>query len=48
MDWIENLKEPITKLDILYGVISYLICKWGIIIFEIGKKVYKNIKENKQ
>lgn len=48
MDWIENLKEPITKLDILYGVMGYLIYKWGMIIFEIGKKVYKNIKEDKR
>lgn len=48
MDWIENLKEPITKLDILYGVTGYLIYKWCIIIFEISKTIYKNVKKNKQ
>ena len=48
MDWIENLKEPITKLDILYGVMGYVIYKWSMIIFEISKKVYKNIKDNKR
>lgn len=48
MDWIENLKEPITKLDILYGVMGYLIYKLGTITFEICKNVYKNIREDKR
>jgi hypothetical protein len=47
MDLIENLKEPITKLDILYGVCGYLGYKWGIIFWEIGKNIYKNIREVK-
>lgn len=45
MEWIETLKEPITKIDVLYGVMGYLIYKWTMIIFEIGKTVYKNIKK---
>jgi len=48
MNWIEILKEPITKLDILYGVWGYLIYKWGVIFWEIGKKMYKNIREDKR
>jgi len=47
MDWIENLKEPITKLDILYGISGYLIYKWGIIGIEILKTIYKNVKNDK-
>ena len=47
MDWIENLKEPITKLDVLYGISGYLIYKWGMIGFEILKAVCKNAKNDK-
>jgi hypothetical protein len=48
MNWIEILKEPITKLDILYGVCGYLIYKWVVIFWEIGEKMYKNIREDKR
>jgi len=48
MDWIENLKEPITKLDVLYGVFGYLAYKWGMIGFEIVKAIYKNVKDDKR
>lgn len=48
MGWVENLKEPITKLDILYGICSYLLWKWGIIFWGIGKKMCRNIKDNRQ
>lgn len=46
MDWIENLKEPLTKLDVLYGISGYLIYKWGMLGFEIAKTIYKNEKDN--
>jgi hypothetical protein len=44
MDWIEALKEPLTKGDIVYGAIGYLTYKWGMIAIEICKKIYKNVK----
>tara|TARA_B110001454_G_C12374471_1_gene289889 strand:+ start:315 stop:461 length:147 start_codon:yes stop_codon:yes gene_type:complete len=47
MDWIENLKEPITKLDVLYGIGGYLVYKWGMIGFEVVKAIYKNVKDSK-
>ena len=48
MDCIENLKEPITKLDVLYGVFGYLAYKLGMIGFEIVKAIYKNVKDDKR
>lgn len=47
MDLIENLKEPITKLDALYGIGGYLVYKWGVIGFEVVKAIYKNVKDSK-
>tara|TARA_R110002020_G_scaffold427705_2_gene637117 strand:+ start:953 stop:1099 length:147 start_codon:yes stop_codon:yes gene_type:complete len=48
MDWIESLKEPITKLDVFYGIGGYLVYKWGMIGFEVVKAIYKNVKYNKR
>lgn len=48
MEWIENLKEPINGIDVLCGVAGYFIYKWVMIAFEIGKKIYKNVKEGEQ
>jgi hypothetical protein len=47
MDCIEILKEPLTKLDVLYGIGGYLLYKWGMIGFEIVKAIYKNVKSGK-
>lgn len=47
MDWIENLKEPITKLDVLYGIVGYLAYKLGAIGFEVLEAIYKNVKDSK-
>jgi hypothetical protein len=48
MDWIENLKEPLTTLDILCGVIGYLMYKWGKIGFKVVKFIISNLqKEHK-
>lgn len=47
MDWIENLKEPITKIDVLYGISGYLIYKWIMISIKVLKAVYKNVKDRK-
>jgi hypothetical protein len=46
MDWIENLKEPLTKLDVLCGIGGYLVYKWGMIGFEVVKAIYKNVKDD--
>ena len=47
MDLIESLKEPITKLDVFYGIVGYLVYKWGVIGFEVVKVIYKNVKDSK-
>lgn len=41
MDWIESLDEPLTKLDVAYGVLGYVLYTLGVIIIEIGTRVYK-------
>ena len=48
MDWIENLKEPLTKLDVFYVTGGYLAYKLGMIGFEIVKAIYKNVKDDKR
>jgi hypothetical protein len=40
MDWLQYLKEPITKLDVLSGLIGFC----GYKIFEIIIIIYKNSK----
>ena len=45
MEWIDKLDTPLTSLDVIKGVAGYLIYKWVMIGFEVGKKVYKNIKK---
>jgi hypothetical protein len=48
MNWIETINEPITKLDLLYGIGGYLIYKWGMISIEVVKVIYKkNVKDDK-
>ena len=47
MDWIESLREPLTKLDVLYCIVGYLLYKWGMIGFETVKVIYKNVKSGK-
>ncbi len=39
MEWIENLKEPVSKLDLIYGIIGYSIFK----IIEIIIIIFRNI-----
>ncbi len=48
MGWIESLKEPITKLDVFYGIVGYLVYKWCMIGFEVVKAIYKNVKDDKR
>tara|TARA_R110000782_G_C14531170_1_gene382456 strand:- start:340 stop:483 length:144 start_codon:yes stop_codon:yes gene_type:complete len=44
MEWIEKLSEPITKLDVIYGLLGYLTFKWLNIGVEVCKSIYKNSK----
>jgi len=45
MEWIDKLNTPLTSLDVIKGAAGYLIYKWLMIGFEVGKRMYKNIKK---
>ena len=46
MEWIENLKEPITRYDVLGGLLGYVMIRSGMLAFSVIKKIYKNAKKS--
>jgi hypothetical protein len=47
MEWIESLKEPVTRYDLLCGLGGVLIYRFGSIAIAVIKSIYNNVK-NKQ